>query len=66
MSIPLSLWQNTRVATDVIAMAEGMRQEAQAQTSAVSWDEAEDPHHISIAPRRGKWRLMSPEAEARA
>jgi hypothetical protein len=68
--ISLAPGQNKRVADDVLAMVEGMRQEAQAPTSAVAWDEAKDTHHISIerkiAPRRGKWRLMSPEAETRA
>jgi hypothetical protein len=68
--ISLAPEQNKRVAADVSAIVDGMREEARAPTSAVSWREAEDPHHVSIerkiAPRRGKWRLMSPDAEARA
>jgi len=56
--------------TDLLAMLRGIQAEAKRPTSRVSWQEAEDPEHVSIERRvpvrRGKWRLMSPAAEASA
>lgn len=67
-SIILTPDQNHNIGADVLAKAEAL---AKSPASAdVTWQEAEDAEHITIerklTPRRGKWRVMSPEAEASA
>jgi hypothetical protein len=60
--------QNEKIGADVLAKAEAL---AKSPASAdVTWQEAEDADHLTIerklTARRGKWRVMSPEAEASA
>jgi hypothetical protein len=51
-------------------MVEGMENEAKRPTSNVSWQDAADANNITfqrkLSVKRGKWRIMSPEAEASA
>jgi hypothetical protein len=69
-SISLSPDQNKKVGADVLAVVEAMTAQPTSPTSDVAWRPVESADHVTIerrlSVRRGKWRVMSPEAEASA
>jgi hypothetical protein len=69
-NISLDVKQSQKLGEDIRAMIDRMEREAKKPTSSVGWREADDADHITITrmvpPRRGKWRLMSPEVEQAA
>jgi hypothetical protein len=67
-NITLTPTQNTKISADVLATVENLAKRPASEN--VTWQEVEDAAHVTIerklSARRGKWRVMSPEAEASA